>query len=133
MRARPARLACYPVAKRMADQPARQDNLDSFAGEYSRTRSRAARQVERVALGQEVGLNGYTTLDQAQALRDLLPLTPTSVLLDVGGGARVAWISGRPISRLSPDLHRRTVECLAGGTRGGARRWWNTPPRRRGR
>ena len=123
MRARPARWACYPVAKRMADQPARQDNLDSFAGEYSRTRSRAARQVERVALGQEVGLNGYTTLDQAQALRDLLPLTPTSVLLDVGAGrgwpgSQVARSHGcRLISTDVPwnALREARAEGLAGG------------------
>ena len=52
----------------MTDPPTRQDNLDYFSGKYSETRSRTARQVERVGLGHEVGLNGYTTLDQAQAL-----------------------------------------------------------------
>ena len=70
----------------MTDEPIRRGRLDDFAAAYTETRSRAARQVERVALGHEVGLGGYTTVDQAQALCDLLPLSPTSMLLDIGAG-----------------------------------------------
>ena len=107
----------------MTDPPARQDNLDYFSGKYSETRSRAARQVERKALGHEVGLNGYTTLDQAQALCDLLPLTSTSVLLDVGAGrgwpgSHVARSSGcRLISTDVPwnALREARAEALADG------------------
>ena len=107
----------------MTEPPARQDTLDYFSGKYSETRSRAARQVERVALGHEVGLNGYTTLDQAQALCELLPLASTSVLLNVGAGrgwpgSHVARSSGcRLISTDVPwnSLREARAEGLAGG------------------
>ena len=63
-----------------------QDNFDSFVEKYSQSRSRASRQVEREALGHEVGLNGYTTTKQAQALCNRLQLQSTGRLLDVGAG-----------------------------------------------
>ncbi len=63
-----------------------QDNLDFFNEKYARPRSDARRQVERAVLGDEVGLNGYTTVEQAQALTDHLALLPTTRLLDVGAG-----------------------------------------------
>ena len=62
------------------------DNLAYIAERYSPARSQAARQVERAALGHEVGLNGYTTVEQAQILSDYLQLAPSSCLLDLGAG-----------------------------------------------
>ena len=53
---------------------------------YSRPQSNAAREVERAVLGHEVGLNGYTTVEQAQALCDLLRLNPDTAVLDLGTG-----------------------------------------------
>lgn len=70
----------------MALEPDKQDNFDSFQEKYSRPRTRAARQVERAVLGHEVGLNGYTTVEQAGELCDHLNLTVDDDLLDVGGG-----------------------------------------------
>ncbi len=63
-----------------------QSNLDFFLEKYARPRSEAARQVERAVLGHEVGLNGYTTVEQARALCDHLSLSPRTRLLDVGAG-----------------------------------------------
>jgi hypothetical protein len=57
-----------------------------FEANYSRQRTGAAGQVERVALGHEVGLNGYTTVPEAQVLSDQLVLLPGNFLLDVGAG-----------------------------------------------
>ena len=63
-----------------------QADRDFFEAKYSRHRSGAARHVERVALGHEVGLNGYTTIPEAKVLSDQLLLRPGSVLLEVGAG-----------------------------------------------
>lgn len=57
-----------------------------FKAKYSRQRTGTAGQVERVALGHEVGLNGYTTVPEAQVLSDQLVLLPGNFLLDVGAG-----------------------------------------------
>ncbi len=62
------------------------EDRDVFREQYERTRSEAGRQVERLVLGHEVGLNGYTTVDQAQRLSECLNLSPDSVLLDLGAG-----------------------------------------------
>ena len=70
------------MARRLDDQ----DNLEFFTEKYARPRSDAKRQLERAVLGDEVGLNGYTTVEQAQALADHLSLLPTTRLLDVGAG-----------------------------------------------
>ena len=70
----------------MPNRPDEQADRDFFATKYSRHRSGAARQVERVALGHEVGLNGYTTVPEAHALSDQLRLCPGNFLLEVGAG-----------------------------------------------
>ena len=70
----------------MARRLDEQDNLDFFNEKYARPRSDARREVERAVLGDDVGLNGFTTVEQAQALVDHLSLLPTTHLLDVGAG-----------------------------------------------
>jgi len=69
----------------MAGDPDRFDR-EFFVDRYSRLRSDAARQVERQVLGHEVGLNGFTTVEQARVLLDLLELGPRRRLLDIGAG-----------------------------------------------
>lgn len=76
-----------------------QDNLDRFVAEYARPVSDAARQVERTVLGHEVGLNGYTTVDQADGLVAQLALSAATRLLEVGAGrswpgSHLAAVSG---------------------------------------
>ena len=66
--------------------PDKQENLEFFLEKYSRPLSDAARQVERAVLGHDVGLNGYTTIKQADTLCDLLQLNEKRRLLDVGAG-----------------------------------------------
>ena len=52
----------------------------------TRPRPDAVQQVGRAVLGHEVGLNGYTTVEQAQALHEHLALSSPTRLLDVGAG-----------------------------------------------
>ncbi len=42
--------------------------------------------LERIALGQDAGVQGYTTVRQAEVLGQALRLRPTSRLLDIGAG-----------------------------------------------
>jgi ubiquinone/menaquinone biosynthesis C-methylase UbiE len=70
----------------MQPDSGRQDNFDHFEEKYSRPRSDAVRQVERAVLGHEIGLDGYTTVDQAHALCDGLRLNDADRLLDLGSG-----------------------------------------------
>ena len=62
------------------------DNSEFFEQKYAESRARAARRIEEVALGQTVGLNGYTTAEEAQTLCAHLNLAPAARLLDVGAG-----------------------------------------------
>ena len=57
-----------------------------FVEKYASLQSEASREVERDVLGHDVGLNGFTTIEQARALGDFLELTAVSCLLDIGGG-----------------------------------------------
>lgn len=57
-----------------------------FHEKYSRRRSEAARKVERAVFGHDVGLDGFTTVEQAESLCRYLSLGRGDVLLDVGAG-----------------------------------------------
>ena len=74
------------------------ENREFFEERYGRTISGAARRLEKSVFGHEVGLNGFTTVSQAERLSDLLDLGIESVLLDVGAGRgwpgiHIAWSS----------------------------------------
>ena len=75
------------------------DDRQRHARKYSEAASRVSRRVERRALGHEVGLAGYTTIDQARILTSHVGAGPASALLDLGAGrgwpgAEVARSSG---------------------------------------
>ncbi len=70
----------------MESDPGQQIGEEFFVGRYERLDSEVSRRVEREVLGDDVGLNGFTTIDQAEALVGLLELGPESLLLDVGAG-----------------------------------------------
>ena len=63
----------------------------------------AVQQVECAVLGHEVGLDGYTTVEQAEALQDHLALSSSARLLDVGAG------HGWPGSHLAASTGCRLV------------------------
>ena len=79
-----------------------EDNLEFFELKYAAARARAGRRIEEVALGEPVGLNGYTTVAQAQTLCEHLGLEARATLLDVGAGQ--GWpgshVAGTPGCRL---------------------------------
>lgn len=105
-----------------------QNNFDRFQERYSPERSRAARKLERIALGHDVGLQGYTTVEQADILGKSLRLDSDCRLLDVGAGRgwpgmRIARAAGCRL--LSTDIpwaallqakaraHRESCQVLA--------------------
>ncbi len=82
----------------MARRLDEQDNLDFFTEKYARPRSDAKRQIERAVLDDEVGLNGYTTVEQAPALADHLSLeTRSQGLLDWIHVKRLIVEIGNPV------------------------------------
>ena len=70
----------------MPSQREDQDNLQSFQERYSRRRGPGTRQLEETVFGQELGVIGYTTVQQAVELSRTLGLTERSRLLEVGAG-----------------------------------------------
>ena len=70
----------------MPSQKEGQDNLQSFQERYSRRRGPGTRQLEETVFGQELGVIGYTTVEQAVELSLTLGLTERSRLLEVGAG-----------------------------------------------
>ena len=53
------------------------------------------RAIELAVIGGDWGANGYTTIAQADQLADMLELAAGSLVLDIGGWARMA----RPLPR----------------------------------
>ena len=76
---------------------------ESFEGVYRITAAPQRRAVERRVLGSDYGANGYTTLEQANAIARRLDLDGTGLLLDIGSG------SGWPALRVVDTLGCRAV------------------------
>lgn len=60
--------------------------LIEFRERYAVPPSDVTREVERAVIGSDWGANGYTTLEQADRLAEVLELGPGRRLLDVGSG-----------------------------------------------
>lgn len=89
----------------MSDRPDPREHLDFFREKYSRPHADVAREVERAVLGHAVGLSGYTTIEEADRLREVLRLSPSHRLLDVGAGR------GWPGSHLAASSGCRLVSA----------------------
>ena len=85
-----------------SEQFKKQDNYELFAERYAHSRSAAARQLERRVLGHETGVNGYTAVEQADALALTLQLRSGARLLDIGAGR--GWPGSRIAATSSVDL-----------------------------
>ena len=108
----------------------RPDNVAFFEQKYAKSRAKAALRIEEAALSQTVGLNGYTTTEEAQTPCEHLDLAPAATLLDVGAGrgwpgSHVARTSGcrlvstdMPWDALLAAKMRRGTEVVA--AQGGA-------------
>lgn len=59
---------------------------DYFTEKYGKGQSPTALRVERMVLGHEVGLGGYTTVEQAGHLCDRMNVTAGARVLDLGTG-----------------------------------------------
>jgi methylase of polypeptide subunit release factors len=64
----------------------RRASEERFRQRYALPLADAALEVEREAIGANVGANGYTTVEQAGLLAQKLGLTPAHLLLDIGSG-----------------------------------------------
>lgn len=62
------------------------DPVDRLRERYAQPQGAVARRVERAVLGHPVGLNGFTTIAQAETLCAVLPVTAGGRLLEVGCG-----------------------------------------------
>jgi 16S rRNA G1207 methylase RsmC len=62
------------------------DAAATFRERYGRPVSEVTRELERLVIGSDFGVNGYTTIDQADLLADRLDLRAGARLLDVGSG-----------------------------------------------
>ena len=63
-----------------------EEGVTRFLEHYAIPRSAAARQMEEATLGEDVGLKGFTTLEQARTLLARLDLRDNQCLLDLGAG-----------------------------------------------
>jgi ubiquinone/menaquinone biosynthesis C-methylase UbiE len=81
------------------------DDREFFRERYQSDRSTVARRIEQLALGHEVGVNGYTTVAEAQKLTDRLNPTDGHVLLDLGTGR------GWPGSHIARVTGCRVIAC----------------------
>jgi len=70
------------MPKRFDDESSR----DYFTDKYARGQSPTALKVERMVLGHEVGLGGYTTMEQAGHLCDRMSVKSGARVLDLGTG-----------------------------------------------
>lgn len=62
------------------------DDPERFAKRYGLTGTTAEMATEFETLGSDYQANGYTTMEQANHLRDVLELQPGEVLVDLGSG-----------------------------------------------
>jgi 16S rRNA G1207 methylase RsmC len=62
------------------------DSVERFAERYRVGPNEATRQIELAVIGGDWGANGYTTVDQADLLGQVLALQPGTQLLDLGAG-----------------------------------------------
>jgi 16S rRNA G1207 methylase RsmC len=62
------------------------DTRQKFGDRYAEDRTDVVRQIEQAVIGADWGVNGYTTVRQADLLADVLRLRPGGRLLDLGSG-----------------------------------------------
>jgi len=70
----------------MTDRMEPQDDRERFEKYYSKDRTQIKRLIQMAALGTDLAISGYTTVEQAETLIARLGLEPDSCLLDIGAG-----------------------------------------------
>jgi SAM-dependent methyltransferase len=83
------------------EEPTDRVTAEAFAYKYLRLATLPARRLRRATLGSAVP-NGYTSVDQADRMAQLLGLGPGSGMLDLGSGR--GWPGARIAARTGCDL-----------------------------
>ncbi len=76
----------------MSAGPPPQDNFPKFRERYSTPESDVARKIEQEVFGHASGVDGYTTVEEADALVTALDVGPQATVLDLGAGR--GWLAG---------------------------------------
>ena len=71
----------------MTDALSHEDLISRFGSYYAGAGSSSVLELERRVFGSDYGGNGYTNVEDARRLAELLRLDAASVLLDIGTGA----------------------------------------------
>ena len=75
----------------MSAGPPRQENFSVFEDRYAAPDSEVERRIEREVFGHSSGVNGFATLEQADALAAVLNLGSGSTVLELGAGR--GWLA----------------------------------------
>lgn len=62
------------------------ERCEHFRSRYDREDSEASKTLAALALGDDVGVNGYTTIEQAERLSRVLGVSSGALVLDLGSG-----------------------------------------------
>ena len=74
------------------DGPPPQDNFSIFRERYAAPHSDVALRIEQEVFGHSSGVDGFTTLEEADALSTVLDVESRSTVLDLGAGR--GWLAG---------------------------------------
>ena len=74
------------------DGPPPQDNFSIFRERYADPHSDVALRMEQEVFGHSSGVDGFTTLEEADALSTVLGVGSGSTVLDLGAGR--GWLAG---------------------------------------
>jgi hypothetical protein len=110
---------------RMQSSQDEREALTDFAARYTLPPAHVVQEVERRVLGAVWGINGFTTVAQADALAERLHLRPGKRLMDLGTGR--GWpglylakrtgcevvLTDLPIEGLQHALRRAEVEAVS--------------------
>ena len=113
----------------MSAGPRAQDNFSVFQKRYADPHSDVALRIEQEMFGHSSGVDGFTTLEEADVLATILDVGPESTVLDLGAGrgwlaSHIAEASGCrmvssdiPTEALSESQRRFAEQALIrGGT-----------------
>ena len=72
--------------------PPPQDNFSIFRERYADPHSDVALRIEQEVFGHSAGVDGFTTLEEAHALANVLQVGSRCMVLDIGAGR--GWLAG---------------------------------------
>ena len=79
----------------MSAGPPPQDNFPEFLERYANPHSEVERKIEQEVFGHSSGVDGFTTVEEADALAAALDVGPRSTVLDLGAGR--GWLASHMV------------------------------------